>query len=96
MYSPDDAVVTPIVAKAREIFGFPMADIMGKSSVSDEIALSDEGRELLDRIRHGEIESLEQGSRLGNHGADGRAGCSIRLRHSNTRASRNCSWCFGM
>lgn len=61
MYSPDDAVVTPIVAKAREIFGFPMADIMGKSSVSDEIALSDEGRELLDRIRHGEIESLEQG-----------------------------------
>ncbi len=61
MYSPDDAIVTPIVAKASEIFGYPMSDIMGKSSVPDEIALSKEGRDLLDRIRSGAIESLEQG-----------------------------------
>lgn len=61
MYSPDDAVVTPIVAKASEIFGFPMADLMSKSGVADEIALSIEGRDLLDRIRRGEIQSLEQG-----------------------------------
>lgn len=61
MYSPDDAVVTPIVAKASEIFGFPMTDLMGKRDVSDKISLSEEGRDLLDRIRKGSIESLEQG-----------------------------------
>ncbi|WP_255467245.1 ATP-binding response regulator [Raoultibacter phocaeensis] len=61
MYSPDDATVTPIVAKASEIFGFSMAELMGKAEVFDKIALSSEGRDLLGRIRRGTIESLEQG-----------------------------------
>ena len=61
MYSPDDGVVTPIVAKASEIFGFRMADIMSDDDVPDKIELSEEGRDLLDRIRNGNIQSLEQG-----------------------------------
>lgn len=61
MYSPDDAVVTPIVAKASEILGFPMKDIMSKGEIADKIDLSSEGRLLLDRIRSGAIKYLEQG-----------------------------------
>ena len=61
MYSPDDGVVTPIVAKSREIIGYSMAEIMGNSHVADRISLSAPGREIFDRLRSGEIASLERG-----------------------------------
>lgn len=61
MYSPDDAVVTPIVAKSREIVGFPMIELIGNRKIDSKITLSDEGKRLLSRIREGLISSLETG-----------------------------------
>lgn len=61
MYSPDDAAVTPIVAKTAEILGFTMADLFSEDDVADKISLSEEGRNLIERIRRGRIDCLEQG-----------------------------------
>lgn len=60
-YSPDDGIVTPIVAKAREIIGFPMAEFIGNKRIVERIQLSEEGIEMLELIRSGEIAALEKG-----------------------------------
>lgn len=61
MYSPDDAVVTPIVAKSREIIGFPMVELISNRKIDSKIMLSEEGTRLLSRIQEGSIISLETG-----------------------------------
>lgn len=61
MYSPEDEAVTPIVAKSREIIGYSMSEIMGNRRVADRIDLSESGRDILDRLRAGEIASFERG-----------------------------------
>ena len=61
MYSPEDAIVTPIVAKAHEIVGYPMADFIGNKRVAERIGLSESGQILLIRLREGIIMSTERG-----------------------------------
>jgi signal transduction histidine kinase/BarA-like signal transduction histidine kinase len=61
MYSPEDAIVTPIVAKSREIMGYSMAEFMGNRRVADRVDLSDSGRDMLGHLRDGNVTTLERG-----------------------------------
>ncbi len=61
LYSPTDHAVTPIVAKSADIVGRSMKELLADNGHLDDLGLSDEGRQLLDRIRAGDIEGIEQG-----------------------------------
>lgn len=61
LYSPTDHAVTPIVAKSADIVGRSMKELLAGNGHLDELGISDEGRQLLDRIRAGDIEGIEQG-----------------------------------
>lgn len=60
-YSPETATVNPIVAKAREIIGYPMAELMSNRGIADIIKLSDEGRSMFERIRQNKVHELKHG-----------------------------------
>lgn len=74
LYSPTDGSITPIVAKAESILGYSMPQLMSDHDhrVADHIELSIEGRTLIDRIRMGTVESLEQGEFFFKHTQTGK------------------------
>ena len=61
LYSPEDGRVTPIVAKAASIIGYPLDDFLKNERLAATIGLSVEGAELFDRIRLGEVKGFERG-----------------------------------
>ena len=61
LYCPADGTVTPIVAKAVHILGFTMPEIMADRRIADQLELSDEGVDLLDRLRNDAVDGLQQG-----------------------------------
>ena len=61
LYCPADGTVTPIVAKAVHILGYTMPEIMANPRIADQLELSDEGVDLLDRLRNDAVGGLQQG-----------------------------------
>lgn len=61
LYCPADGVVTPIVAKSSSILGYSMQELMDNAHIPDKLKLSDEGRELLEQLRAGNVDDLTQG-----------------------------------
>lgn len=61
LYSPSDGQVTSIVAKARNIIGYSMAEFLQDASLAQRIGLSPGGVALFNRIRANEIHGFEQG-----------------------------------
>ncbi|MEI3232216.1 MAG: hypothetical protein V8S24_13910 [Gordonibacter pamelaeae] len=97
LYCPVDGTVTPIVAKAARILGFTMPEIMADPRVADELQLSDEGRDLLDRLREGRGEAPQQGEFSFVHLQTGKVRwIAYSASPSTTRTSSASWWCFAM
>lgn len=61
LYGPSDGATTPIVAKSKGILGVSFADLVGQGDDALNSRLSDEGRMLFDRLRHGQVYADESG-----------------------------------
>lgn len=57
-----DGVVTPIVAKASELFGSSLEDLLSSPAALDRLDLSEDGAAFFERLRTGRFDGHEQGS----------------------------------
>lgn len=61
MYAPADNAVTSLVAKAKDIIGYPLDEFLNDPHIADTLELSSEGIKLFTRLRAGLIRGLEKG-----------------------------------
>lgn len=61
LYCPFDGSTTPIVAKAVDIIGYALEKVIDDPLLENVIELSEDGRDILRRVREGDISNLERG-----------------------------------
>ncbi|WP_251231172.1 ATP-binding protein [Adlercreutzia aquisgranensis] len=61
LYCPSDGETTPIVAKAKGIIGYAFAELVAPKGTLAGVQLSEEGRDLFDRLRRDLIKGDERG-----------------------------------
>lgn len=61
LYCPADGTSSPIVAKSADVLSYPINKILDDPLLERVIDLSPDGREILRRVREGDIAELERG-----------------------------------